>query len=113
MFLLECKLGLARVTIADICWSPLELSHLARVYRPFEVVIPGTTDAADEMVRHIRHRQPLGNPSASGSIWRCRDGLGIVCLARQKWYWNLGIGVSIRQSPPGGRPGPVKRGEVL
>jgi hypothetical protein len=29
------------------------------VYRPFEVVIPGTTDAADEMVRHIRHRQPL------------------------------------------------------
>ena len=30
-----------------------------RVYRPFEFVIPGTTDAADEMVRHIRHRQPL------------------------------------------------------
>ena len=29
------------------------------VYRPFEFVIPGTTDAADEMVRHIRHRQPL------------------------------------------------------
>ena len=30
-----------------------------RVYRPFEFVIPGTADAADEMVRHIRHRQPL------------------------------------------------------
>ena len=30
-----------------------------RVYRPFEFVIPGTTDAADEMVRHIRHGQPL------------------------------------------------------
>jgi hypothetical protein len=29
------------------------------VYRPFEFVIPGTTDTADEMVRHIRHRQPL------------------------------------------------------
>jgi hypothetical protein len=29
------------------------------VYRPFEFVIPGTTDAADEMVRHLRHRQPL------------------------------------------------------
>ena len=29
------------------------------MYRPFEFVIPGTTDAADEMVRHIRHRQPL------------------------------------------------------
>src|SRR5262245_46083800 len=30
-----------------------------RVYRPFEFVIPGTTDAADEMVRHLRHCQPL------------------------------------------------------
>jgi hypothetical protein len=29
------------------------------VYRPFEFVIPGTTDAADEMVRHIGNRQPL------------------------------------------------------
>jgi len=29
------------------------------VYRSFEFVIPGATDAADEMVRHIRHRQPL------------------------------------------------------
>jgi hypothetical protein len=29
------------------------------VYRPFEFVIPGTTDAADEMVGHIWHRQPL------------------------------------------------------
>jgi hypothetical protein len=28
-------------------------------YRPLEFVIPGTTDAADEMARHIRHRQPL------------------------------------------------------
>jgi hypothetical protein len=32
------------------------------VYRPFEFVIPGATDAADEMVRHIRHRQPLRQP---------------------------------------------------
>ena len=30
-----------------------------RVYRPLELVIPGTTDAADEMVGHIRHGQPL------------------------------------------------------
>jgi hypothetical protein len=33
-----------------------------RVYRPFEFVIPGTTDAADEMVGHLRHRQPLRQP---------------------------------------------------
>src|SRR5262245_4563027 len=30
-----------------------------RVYRPRHLIIPGTTDAADEMVRHLRHRQPL------------------------------------------------------
>jgi hypothetical protein len=30
------------------------------VYRSFEIAIPGTTDAADEMVRHIRHRNALG-----------------------------------------------------
>jgi hypothetical protein len=30
-----------------------------RVYRPLERIIPGTTDAADEMVRHFRHRHAL------------------------------------------------------
>jgi hypothetical protein len=29
------------------------------MYKPFEFVIPGTAEAADEMVGHIRHRQPV------------------------------------------------------
>ena len=48
-----------RVTIADICRSPWNSGVRPRVYRPFEFVIPGTTDAADEMVRHFRHRNAL------------------------------------------------------
>jgi hypothetical protein len=46
-----------------------------RVYRPFEFVIPGTTDAAHEMVRHIRHRQPLRQ---SERQWLDR-GDGMAC----------------------------------
>jgi hypothetical protein len=33
------------------------------VYRPFDFTIPGAMDAANEMVRHFGHRQPLSNPS--------------------------------------------------
>jgi hypothetical protein len=31
-----------------------------RVDRPLDLVIPGTTDAPDEMVRHFRHWHALG-----------------------------------------------------
>src|SRR4030095_14297007 len=37
-----------------------------RVYRPCDVVIPGATDAADEMVGHLRHRQPLRQSKRHG-----------------------------------------------
>ena len=37
------------------------------LYRPFQFVIPGTTDTAFEMVRYIRTGSRFGNPSDSGS----------------------------------------------
>jgi hypothetical protein len=36
------------------------------VYRPFDLVIPGATDAADEMIGYLRHRQPLPQIETTG-----------------------------------------------
>ena len=49
--------------------SHLGLLHQARVYRPFEFVIPGTTDAADEgSLPCPAPASRFGNLSDSGSI---------------------------------------------
>jgi hypothetical protein len=58
----------------DIGRSPLALWHRPGPYRMIGVTVVGATDAANEMVGHLRHRH-FGNPSDSGSIRRCRDGL--------------------------------------
>jgi hypothetical protein len=36
------------------------------VYRPFDLIIPGTTDAADEVVCHFRHRHALRQFETAG-----------------------------------------------
>ena len=67
--------GRSIAVTSGICRSPLELSHPAARYRPFERVIPGTADAADEMVRRIRHRQPFRQSEIFRPMIICMGGL--------------------------------------
>jgi hypothetical protein len=58
-----------RLTLIEVRISPGHSWHSRirpDVYRPFDLVIPGATDAADEMIGYLRHRQPLPQIETTG-----------------------------------------------